>query len=95
LAAQRLWELTTRPLRPPCISTITLERGASGTPVKVARMPPFLESTGDGFDVDDPAQGGDEVGQVVVGGPEVDGAFQGQMVPLHAQSSQRRSSEMS
>ena len=70
-----------QPLPAPCIVTIALVTGASGTVSKVVRMPPLIESTRPtrsnwiGWWAG-PLQGADHVGQFVARGAQVDRAFQ-------------------
>ena len=76
-ALQRLRLLTSRPFLPPCIFRTNLVTGASGTTSKVLRMPPLTESIRPASSTSNwPLQGGDQVGQRVVGGAQVDRAFQ-------------------
>ena len=57
---------------------MNLETGASGTVSKVVRRPPLTVSiVAVEVDVDLAVEGGDDVGQLVRGGAQVDRAFQG------------------
>ena len=62
---------------PPCILSTTLEIGASGIAAKVVLMPPRIESIRAEASMSTmPLQVEDQVGKIVVGGAQVDGAAQ-------------------
>ena len=70
--------LTIRPFLPPCMSRTNLETGASGARFEAgADAAPVGVDAADDVDVDDPVEGHHQVGQLVVGGAQVDGAFSG------------------